>query len=73
MATTQERLQAYQAQIAQRKERARQLAGQIAELQEQHEHETDAISTLGGAVQALREELKAQQEAAAPPAENVPS
>lgn len=61
--TTQERLQAYQTQLAQRKDRARQLAGQMAELQESLDNEQQTIATLSGAVQALREELRAQQEA----------
>lgn len=61
--TTQERLQAYQTQLAQRKDRARQLAGQMAELQESLDNEQQTIATLSGAVQALREELRSQQEA----------
>jgi predicted nucleic acid-binding Zn-ribbon protein len=63
MMTTQERLQAYQTQLSQRKDRARQLAGQMAELQEAIDNEQQTIATLGGAVQALREELRSQQEA----------
>lgn len=61
--TTQERLQAYQTQLAQHKDQARQMAGQMTELQEAMDAKQQVIATLGGAVQALREELRSQQEA----------
>lgn len=61
--TTEERLQAYQTQLAQHKDRVRQMAGQMEELQEAMDAGQRTIATLGGAVQALREELRSRQEA----------
>lgn len=60
--TTEERLQAYQTQLAQHKERVRQLAGQMEELQEAMDAGQRTIATLSGAVQALREELRSRQD-----------
>ena len=61
--TTEERLQAYQTQLAQHKDRVRQIAGQMEELQEAMDAGQRTIATLGGAVQALREELRSRHEA----------
>lgn len=64
--TTQERLQNYQQQAEQNKAQARQIAGQIADLEETLEAVRERSAMLNGAIQALQAELQAQQLQAQP-------